>query len=115
MATDTASGTTPTLTDRGRWDGDVTAHKRFVYRWGTHTFVGELQTFDDGEGHVTISAPSDPPPTAEGIVAGGVAGDELARNVAAVLAREWAIDTDRLDAAPAAIVEPVDPDSEVPA
>ena len=115
MATDTASGMPPALTDRGRWGGDVTAQKRFVYRWGTYTFVGELQVFDDGEGHVTISAPSDPPPTAEGIVAGGLAGDQLAQNVAALLAREWGIDTDALDAAPAASTEPLDGDNEVPA
>jgi hypothetical protein len=115
MATDTASGTTPTLTDRGRWDGDVTAHKRFVYRWGTHAIVGELQSFDDGEGHVTLSAPSDPPPAAEAIVAGGLEGDVLARNVAAVLADGWEIDTDELDAAPPATVEPLDADSEVSA
>jgi hypothetical protein len=93
----------------------VTAQKRFVYRWGTHTIAGELQTFDDGEGHVTISAPSDPPRAAEAIVAGGLAGDVLARNVAALLAREWGIDTDALDAAPPATVEPLDADSEVPA
>lgn len=115
MATDTASGPPPTLTDRGRWGGDVTAQKRFVYRWGTYTLVGELQVFDDGEGHVTISASSDPPPAAEGIVAGGLAGDVLARNIAAVLAEGWQIDTDALDPAPPASTEPLDADSEVPA
>lgn len=115
MATDTASGTVPTLIDGERWGGDVTTQKRFVYRWGTHTIAGELQAFADGTGHVTLSAPSDPPPAAEAIVAGGVAGDTLARNVAAVLAQEWEIDADTLDAAPPATVEPVDADGEVSA
>jgi hypothetical protein len=115
MATDTASGPPPTLTDRERWAGDVTAQRRFTYRWGTYTFVGEFQLFADGEAHATISAPSDPPPAAEAIVAGGLAGDELARNVAAVLAEGWQIDTDGLDAAPAATTEPLDADSEVSA
>lgn len=115
MATDTASGTAPTLTDRGRWDGDVTAQKRFVYRWGTHTIAGELQTFADGEGHVTISAPSDPPPAAEEIVAGGLAGDVLAQKVAALLAQEWGVDTDALDGAPAASTQPLPADSGVSA
>ena len=113
MATETASGTAPTLTDRGRWDGDVTAQVQFWYRWGTYAFRGELQTFDDGEGHVTISAPSEPPRAAKAIVAGGLAGDVLARNVAAVLAEGWQIDTDALDPAPAASTEPLDADSEV--
>lgn len=108
MATETASGTAPTLTDRGRWDGDVTAQRQFVYRWGTHTFTGEVQAFRDTEGHVTISAPVDPPPTADAIVAGGLAGNVLAKNVAAVLAEEWGIDTDGLDAAPPATVEALD-------
>lgn len=107
MATDTASGTAPALTDRGRWDGDVTAQVQFVYRWGTYAFRGELQAFADGEGYVRLRGPIDPPRLVEEIVAGGLAGSALARNVAAVLADRWAVAVDELDDAPPATVEPV--------
>lgn len=115
MATDTASGDTPTLTARERWDGDVVAQTQFVYRWGTHAFAGEIQAFADGEGYVNLTAPSDPPPSARQIVAAGLAGEELAANVAAVLADAWGIDTDDLAPAPPAAVERAHEDSEVSA
>jgi hypothetical protein len=94
MATDTASDDTPVLTDRERWDGEVIAQTRFRYRWGTHEYPAELQVFDDDEGHLTVLAPSDPPPDAEAIVAGGLAAGAAAESVAAILAEEWGIDVE---------------------
>jgi hypothetical protein len=109
MATHTAIGPTPELTDRERWDGEVVAQKRFVYRYGTHEYLAELQVFDDGEGHLTVSAPSDPPPAAEAIVAGGLGGGAAAADVGAILAEEWALDIDELapDTEAAAAIEEV--------
>jgi len=71
MATQTASGDEPVLTDRGRWEGEVVAQGRFWYKWGTYQLKAEYQKFRDGEGHLTVAAPSDPPADAAAIVAGG--------------------------------------------
>jgi len=110
MATDTATDDTPVLTDRERWDGDVVGQTRFVFRWGTYEFLGEGQLFADGEGHLTVTAPAAPPPDAEAIVAGGLAGDAAAPSVAALLADAWDIDVDDLtsDGFPPADVEVTD-------
>jgi len=110
MATDTATGDAPVLTDRDRWDGNVVGQTRFVYSWGTHEYLAELQLFADGEGHLTVTAPTAPPPGAEAIVAGGLAGDAAAERVAALLADAWDIDVDDLtsDGFPPADVEVAD-------
>ena len=108
MATQTASGDEPVLTDRGRWDGEVVAQGRFWFKWGTYQLKAEYQKSRDGEGHLTVAAPSDPPPDATEIVAGGLAGGPAARRAAAVLADGWGIDVDELvldDAAPAIVEE----------
>lgn len=81
------------LTDRRRWGGDVVAATTLEHTWGTHTFGVRFQMFADGEGHVQVAAPSDPPPSAREIVADGLAGDGMDRAVASVLADEWEIDT----------------------
>ena len=81
------------LTERDRWRGDVVGATTETVTWGTHEFVVYFRQFDDGEGHIQVRAPSDPPPCAAEIVADLRRGDALERHVAAVLARAWELDT----------------------
>jgi hypothetical protein len=81
------------LTERDRWRGDVVGATTETVTWGTHEFTVYFRQFDDGEGHIQVRAPSDPPPCADEIVADLRAGDALEQHVAAVLARAWELDT----------------------
>ena len=84
--------------DRGRWDGEVVGSTTYTYTWGTHTFEAEILLFDDGEGHVRVAAPSDPPPAAEEIVRDGIAAGAADGAVAAALADGWGLDVAQLGA-----------------
>lgn len=88
MATDTA----PTTTDRTRWGEEVVETRQLTYRWGSHTFHAEYQHHTDGEGHVLVGAPPEPPAAAEEIVADGLDAGGEAAMIAVALAEGWGID-----------------------
>ena len=78
------------LVERERWDGEVVATDTGTVTWGTHTFAWRFQAFADGEGHVQVIAPSDPPPAAAKIVADLRASDDRTeQTIGAVLADRW--------------------------
>ena len=90
MTTDTA----PTTTDRGRWGEEVVETRQLTYRWGSHAFRAEFQLHADGEGHVLVAAPPEPPAAAEEIVADALDAGGEAAMIAVALAEGWGVDGD---------------------
>ena len=86
----------PQTTDRGPWDGALSGVTSYTYCWGTHEFTAEVRLFDDGEGHVRVRAPSDPPPSAEEIVRDGIDSGGVDAAVATTLAQGWGVDPEEV-------------------
>lgn len=87
----------PTVYDRDRWEGEVTASKTVFLWWGTHTIETRIQDFADGDSHIyLLDIPDSPPPYAEVWLADWLDSHDILQSAAVVLAKDWNINIDEV-------------------